>query len=109
MGGYDGRFILSDSEIYDPLTNSFIIISPMNIPRTYHTSTLLNDGRVLITGGFGKQSEKLKSAEIFHPETNTFELIGNLIIACGGANQFGQIRSCEVNSDGGFRLLNGQL
>lgn len=78
IGGYDGRFILADSEIYDPSTYSSVNISPMNVPRTYHTATLLNDGRVLITGGFGRNSEKLKSAEIFHPSTNTFELINDL-------------------------------
>lgn len=81
VGGYDGRFILSDSEIFDPSNLSFQMISPMNVPRTYHTATVLNDGRVLVTGGFGKQSEKLKSAEIFHPNTNSFESIGDMNVS----------------------------
>ncbi|MCW7489876.1 Kelch repeat-containing protein [Leptospira meyeri] len=81
IGGYDGRLILSDSELYDPGTNSFSVISPMNIPRTYHTATLLNDGRVLITGGFGKQSDKLKSAEIFNPNSNSFQQINDLNVS----------------------------
>ncbi|PKA23123.1 galactose oxidase [Leptospira sp. mixed culture ATI2-C-A1] len=81
IGGYDGRLILSDSELYDPGTNSFAVISPMNIPRTHHTATLLNDGRVLITGGFGKQSDKLKSAEIFNPNSNSFQQINDLNVS----------------------------
>jgi hypothetical protein len=43
--------------------------------RTYHTATLLGDGRVLVTAGYG-DGGPLASAEIYDPTTGTFSPAG---------------------------------
>lgn len=59
----------STAEIYDPATGEFrLTLNNPNIRRAGHVVTLLDDGRVLITGG----SSWTSSAEIFDPETETF-------------------------------------
>ena len=54
-GGYwsDGQNwrVLSSTEMFDPATGHFSPIGSMGTPRSGHTATLLNDGRVLIAAG----------------------------------------------------------
>jgi hypothetical protein len=50
----------------------------MQARRADHTSTLLKDGRVLITGGMVENGVFLKSAEIFDPKKGAFAAIDNM-------------------------------
>ena len=86
-GGRDGQqnfFALSSAEIFDPFANqgigAFTSIGNMNSPRHVHTSTLLSDGTVLVSGGFtgGAGSASTATAEIFDPSTNVFTPTGNM-------------------------------
>ena len=44
--------ILNSAEIYDPISDTWELLSTtMSSPRQYHTATLLNDGRLLLVGG----------------------------------------------------------
>jgi hypothetical protein len=52
----------------------FVPTGPMARPRAGHTATLLEDGRVLIFGGWSG-SQPARDAEIYHPETGTFTRI----------------------------------
>lgn len=73
-GGFDaGR----RSEIYDA---GHLEPGPvMATPRASGTATLLDDGRVLLTGGYpGEGEAPTPAAEVFDPTTNEFSAVGDL-------------------------------
>ena len=55
----------------------------MNESRAYHTATLLEDGRVLIAGGYPGAGQPLASAEIFDPGTGLFSPTGSMAVGRG--------------------------
>ena len=57
---------LASAELYDSSTGTFTATGNMKARRAGHTATVLNDGRVLITGGAFPPSG-LSSAEIYTP------------------------------------------
>jgi hypothetical protein len=76
-----------NTEIYDPLTNTFSESSRMAEGRWLHTATLLKDGRVLIVGGRNNNCTErcpiysLNSTEIFDPATGSIAPTGSLNIS----------------------------
>jgi hypothetical protein len=60
--------------------HGFVPDGNMTSPRALHTSTLLNGGMVLITGGanFGATSTVTESAELYNPNARTLSATGNL-------------------------------
>ena len=69
-GGYTASEVIDESaryasptssaELFDPITQNFSVTGEMAVPRVGHAATLLQDGRVLVTGGSGDVT-----AEIF--------------------------------------------
>ncbi|HXD32420.1 MAG TPA: kelch repeat-containing protein [Pyrinomonadaceae bacterium] len=57
-------------------TGSLKPVGNMIYSRFGHTATLLNDGRVLITGGREKEGSILNSAELYDPKTQQFSETG---------------------------------
>jgi hypothetical protein len=62
----------ASAELYEPSTGTFTATADMTAPRSVHQATLLNDGRVLITGGvsyggIGIFFGSLASAELYVP------------------------------------------
>ncbi|MFZ1122893.1 MAG: kelch repeat-containing protein, partial [Candidatus Binataceae bacterium] len=65
VGGGDNHASATNlAEIYNPATDTFTPAGSglMPIERTYHTATLLKDGRVLIAGGMNRMGKALDSA-----------------------------------------------
>src|SRR5207245_2661445 len=58
----------------------------LNEPRVAPVATQLQDGRVLIAGGFGMDDDITKSVELYNPNTGAWSPTGNLVSADGGIN-----------------------
>jgi len=57
--------------------SNFHATGSMATARAYHTETLLNDGKVLIAGGYDGTSS-IASAELYDPATGIFSPTGNM-------------------------------
>lgn len=68
---YDSTAVLSECEIYDYIKREWNATTALQERRFDHTSTLLPDGKILVTGGKNVKKEeiKLKSCELFDPLT----------------------------------------
>jgi len=65
----DGSPVITDrAELYDPTSDTFVQTGPMHASRRTHNLTLLDDGRVLVTGG--------GPLEVYDPATGEFSLFG---------------------------------
>jgi hypothetical protein len=82
----DGRLFTDAAEIYDPVSGQVQATGTLRRARGYHRATLLADGRVLLSGGYGATTatpgfETLTSCELFDPRTGTFSQTGALHVA----------------------------
>jgi hypothetical protein len=72
-GGISGS-VKSDAQVYDASTNSWRVLSTtLASPRLYHTATALQDGRVLVIGGYSAQAGsggRWDSSDIYNPATD---------------------------------------
>src|SRR5215475_9037264 len=63
-------------------TGTFTATGDMNFTRSFHTATLLSNGKVLIVGGAGVtrsgDQKPVTSAELYDAVTGTFILTGNM-------------------------------
>jgi hypothetical protein len=76
---YNSTSALSSAEVFDPATNTFSSagIGSMSIWRAKAAAARLPDARVLVVGGAsGTSDNKLSSAEVFDPATDTFSAVG---------------------------------
>jgi hypothetical protein len=70
-------------ELYNPTTGTWTLTSNMSTARVNPTATLLNNGKVLVVGGYSidDNSFPLASAELYDPTTGTFSPTGSLSTA----------------------------
>ena len=69
-GGSNISGMLSSAELYTTTTGLWTATGSMATARTYNTTTLLQDGTVLVVGGQGNASPTLASAEIYTPKVS---------------------------------------
>ncbi len=99
--------ILKSAEIYDPEQGTITLLSStMTVPRYFHRATLLNDGTVLITGGWSKDQNGIDNintdiAEIFNPSNNNFEPISNKLTSARGTHTSTRLPDGKVLLAGG--------
>src|SRR5207248_9660275 len=68
--------------LYNPATGTFTATGSMNTDRYAPRATLLNNGQVLIAGGYGGNLPGvLASAELYDPASGVFTVTGSM----GGA------------------------
>ncbi len=105
-GGWEGGAVWTGSnasftaEIFDPQTNTTTMLANLHAPRAWHTATLLNNGQVLITGGFSHNGS-LASAEIFNPQTNMFTILEHSMSEGRGSH------SATILDDGSVLIVGG--
>jgi hypothetical protein len=79
LPGCEGFDQAQASEIFDPVSRRFSKGPSMASPRAGHTATLLEDGRVLLVGGYpGEGRQALAAVEVFDPRSNEFHLVDSL-------------------------------
>jgi len=66
----------ASAELYDPATGSWTTTGVLTDSRYLHTATLLNNGKVLVAGGFN--GIDLASAELYDPATGSWTATGLL-------------------------------
>ncbi|WP_437741150.1 kelch repeat-containing protein [Sorangium sp. So ce1504] len=67
MTNDDESTSIVSAELFDPVEGIWTATAPMSFRRFDHTATLLDDGRVLVTGGLTHPGAFLASAEMFDP------------------------------------------
>ena len=59
--------------------STFVVASPLNIPRAQHSATLLPNGEVLVAGGMSTNSDNpLSSVELYNPATGTWTVTNSI-------------------------------
>lgn len=61
--------------LYDPMNDVYEILPEMGNRKYKHQATLLDDGRVLFSGGFNKEELYLNEIEVFDPQSKNFTKI----------------------------------
>jgi PKD repeat protein len=71
---------IQSAELFDPVTGMFTLIGNMLDRRSAHSAILLDDGKVLISGGSNGIGTlfPVNTAELYDPATNTFTPTGNM-------------------------------
>ncbi len=74
-----GLYTLKHCEIFDPLIEKWMVIDSLEIERKGHSAIVMNDGRLLVSGGFNSFGT-IVQCEIYDPVTGKWSLTGSLNI-----------------------------
>ena len=71
---------ISTAELYDPVAGDWKSTGGLIAQRAYHTATLLQNGNVLVAGGWGgRGSDAVAIAEVYDPSMGTWSRTGDLL------------------------------
>lgn len=87
-------------EIFDPATRAFATVNGAMVHgRSYHTATLMTNGKVLVTGGAtGFEDPNRASAEVFDPATGLFTSTQTMMSIIRGAGHQAVLLSTGPNT-----------
>ncbi|NOY93762.1 MAG: hypothetical protein GXP55_21475, partial [Deltaproteobacteria bacterium] len=85
-GGCDDASCRVDSVAFNPVTELWEPLAPLNVARGRAAVRVLADGRVLAAGGCSSIvcATTLASAEVYDPDLDRWELVGDMSTARGG-------------------------
>ncbi|CAI5478009.1 unnamed protein product [Closterium sp. Yama58-4] len=88
--GSDRKKPLADTFRYDPQTARWTQLANLIAPRSFFASWAAR-GKIIVAGGNAAELEEIKSAEVYQPETDTWQSIPPLPLAFSsfGAASFG--------------------
>jgi len=98
-----------NSGLYDPATETFNYGPLTNMPREYATGTLLQDGRVLLAGGFHVIRGLLGSAEMYDPATGRITQLAASMRLNRDTHRATRLRDGRVLITGGRTILTNSL
>lgn len=108
--GFNGTAEVATAQIYDPAANTWIATGSLATARQQAKGVLLQDGRVLVTGG--QAGTLLNAAEVWDPSTGTWSSAGTMasprsfhsmtlladgrVLIAGGSNGLASLASAEI-------------
>jgi len=109
-GGVPGpgaKVISSAAAVYSFADQAFARIDDMLVPRAYHTGTLLDDGRVMLTGGIDKGGGLLDSTEFYSPQSVGFSAGPAMAMGRAGHGAVLMSDTTDPSAAGSLLLLGG--
>lgn len=80
--GVEGTELTTTCELRNPDTGVWTFSAPMHEARLYHSATLLDDGRVLVAGGYILVSEGViapsATSEVYDPVEDEWTVVGSM-------------------------------
>jgi hypothetical protein len=77
-GGHSGNSETGTAEEYDPTTGAWTFAGSMTTARQFHTATLMQSNRVLVTGGYSGRTS-ITASEIYDPVAGTWMVTGAML------------------------------
>ncbi len=103
-----GKLVFLDSaELYDPATETWSATGHLSKPRTNHTAILLQNGNVLVMGGYVYGNSGMEaSVELYDPTTGVWRLTGGFIDSALASGTATLLADGKVLVEGGSNFDN---